>query len=399
MSITFIDSVMGSGKSTYAIKYINQHKYTTKIIVASPILDEVDRYAHNCGIQQPLDIPSKASNLRRLLQRGESVSISHALLLNIDEGMLGEIKAQGYELILDEVIADAINVHYTNKDTLETMVRAGLVNVDPDTQKITWLEAEDYEDHMDVRDACREGEVYAVDNQYIVSHLNTSIFEAFSKVQIMTYMAPYSMLAKLFMVKSVPFNIATLDQGRVVFQTPMYSGKQFASLIHLDNTPRRQLNFKLSVSGQGKLSKTKRNRLSSYTNGFFTRYGKGVRRSERIWTTYRAYAEALVPTGTRPQFDMNNFVQHSAKGTNQYSNASVAAYLVDKHPHPAVEKYLVKHRVPFARGTKSVPGDQGLWALSEMIQWIWRTRIRNKESIRLYVPSKRMKKLLEGWLQ
>ena len=47
-----------------------------------------------------------------------------------------------------------------------------------------------------------------------------------------------------------------------------------------------------------------------------------------------------------------------------------------------------------------------LWALQEMLQYIWRSRIRGNESvtsledrkINLYVPSKRMRTLLEQWL-
>ena len=39
-----------------------------------------------------------------------------------------------------------------------------------------------------------------------------------------------------------------------------------------------------------------------------------------------------------------------------------------------------------------------MFALSEMLQWIWRSRIRQGESINIYVPSKRMRNLLLDWL-
>ena len=42
--------------------------------------------------------------------------------------------------------------------------------------------------------------------------------------------------------------------------------------------------------------------------------------------------------------------------------------------------------------------DQSLYSLSEMVQFIWRSRIRNGEPIDLYVPSKRMRELLIAWL-
>ena len=50
--------------------------------------------------------------------------------------------------------------------------------------------------------------------------------------------------------------------------------------------------------------------------------------------------------------------------------------------------------------------DADLWALQEMLQYIWRSRIRGNENtvnkqdraINLYIPSKRMRNLLEQWL-
>ena len=38
------------------------------------------------------------------------------------------------------------------------------------------------------------------------------------------------------------------------------------------------------------------------------------------------------------------------------------------------------------------------YALSEMIQWIWRTQIRNGEPVCVYMPSKKMRVIVERWL-
>ena len=42
--------------------------------------------------------------------------------------------------------------------------------------------------------------------------------------------------------------------------------------------------------------------------------------------------------------------------------------------------------------------DEDGYALSEMIQWIWRSAIREGKPIQLYIPSKRMRNLLIQWL-
>ena len=38
------------------------------------------------------------------------------------------------------------------------------------------------------------------------------------------------------------------------------------------------------------------------------------------------------------------------------------------------------------------------YALSEMVQWIWRTRVRRGESVHVYMPSGRMRGILKTWL-
>jgi len=42
--------------------------------------------------------------------------------------------------------------------------------------------------------------------------------------------------------------------------------------------------------------------------------------------------------------------------------------------------------------------DAARFALSEMLQFIWRSAIRDNQPIHLYVPSERMRKLLMDWL-
>jgi hypothetical protein len=38
------------------------------------------------------------------------------------------------------------------------------------------------------------------------------------------------------------------------------------------------------------------------------------------------------------------------------------------------------------------------YALSELVQWVWRSAIRDGKEINLYIPSSRMRRLLTDWL-
>lgn len=44
------------------------------------------------------------------------------------------------------------------------------------------------------------------------------------------------------------------------------------------------------------------------------------------------------------------------------------------------------------------PLDRDEYAISEMVQFIWRSSIRNGEEIHLYILSKRMLNLFKSWL-
>ena len=47
---------------------------------------------------------------------------------------------------------------------------------------------------------------------------------------------------------------------------------------------------------------------------------------------------------------------------------------------------------------KGVSVDEDTWALSELIQWVFRSAIRENKEINVYIPSERMRNLLVEWL-
>ena len=51
-----------------------------------------------------------------------------------------------------------------------------------------------------------------------------------------------------------------------------------------------------------------------------------------------------------------------------------------------------------ASAMKGFPVNEDVFALSEMVQWIWRSAIREGNPINIYVPSARMRDLLTRWM-
>ena len=55
-----------------------------------------------------------------------------------------------------------------------------------------------------------------------------------------------------------------------------------------------------------------------------------------------------------------------------------------------IEQFFVAHGVAI---------DEDTWALSELIQWTFRSAIRENKPINIYIPSKRMRDLFIDWLK
>ena len=67
------------------------------------------------------------------------------------------------------------------------------------------------------------------------------------------------------------------------------------------------------------------------------------------------------------------------------------AYLCNNYPNVMLLKIVAKRQ--------EHAFDKDLWALSTMLQFIFRSRLRKGEAINLYIPSSRMRELFKSWLE
>ena len=68
-------------------------------------------------------------------------------------------------------------------------------------------------------------------------------------------------------------------------------------------------------------------------------------------------------------------------------HCSHAVHLSRLHLSPNIKSYLGVGR-EFEKA----------WAVSELIQWVYRTALRNEQPVELYIACAQMKSLLEEWL-
>ena len=108
--------------------------------------------------------------------------------------------------------------------------------------------------------------------------------------------------------------------------------------------------------------------------------------SEIMWTCFKGRSKS--EPSIKGQYK-SRFLASNTRATNKWSQSDVLAYLVNVNPDPNIMNW-------FREWDGNVDEEQ--YALSSMIQWIWRSAIRNDKPVRLYIPSKRMREMLMNWL-
>ena len=82
------------------------------------------------------------------------------------------------------------------------------------------------------------------------------------------------------------------------------------------------------------------------------------------------------------------FVSLGSRATNMYIDKTCLAYLANIYLNPYIAQFF---------NSKGVKVDEDKYALSEMLQWIFRSAVRAENDVNIYIPSKRMRELLQNW--
>jgi hypothetical protein len=109
----------------------------------------------------------------------------------------------------------------------------------------------------------------------------------------------------------------------------------------------------------------------------------GANASNIIWTTKKDYEQKLKGRGFA-----KSFVACNLRATNEHADKWALAYAFNRFLNPYERSFFEDHGITV---------NQDLLAVSDLLQWIWRSRIRKGEPIMLYLPSSRMRSLLKAW--
>lgn len=399
-----IDAVCGAGKTSAVINIIKQSDNDQKFLYITPFLDEVKRIKDSCRSKH-FKSPkfenggTKLDNIKKLFANGDNIVTTHALFQKFDNETIEIIKLNSYTLVMDEVaqVVDDFPITQYDYDNLTNTY----VDIKDDTKQLVWRkEYEDYKGEFDnYKRLCELGSLvhYGGEKKLMVWLFPIKCFNAFTNIYILTYMFKSQLQSWYYDYYGLPYEFLSVDGNSLdtyhlipYEKDKNYIKYDYSKLIHiLDNEKLNRIgedDYSLGSSwyernaGSSIIMKSLKNNIYNYFKNIVHGNSK-----DNIWTTFKDYKSKLKGEGYS-----KGFIPVNSRATNEYKDRFNIAYPVNRFLNPYVKNFFTSNNIEI---------NENGWALSEMLQFIWRSAIRDGKEINVYIPSKRMRNLLKAWIE
>ena len=438
--IEVLESLMGNGKTYATLRYIEQQVLDNPKahwIYCTEYLDEIQvRTTDEKSLcrelwRTPLDTDKTEKLIELLLEpKVKLIAITHALLLIASRNSYinSLFKAKGYNLFLDETI-ELITPYNKVKygDFLVWHSENWFSMVDP-LGKVVWTYNEKTNNGLSTSfdqlalDS-KKGTVHAHITGSSVSlvHIEDEvIFGQFGRVILATYQLEYSLFDAYLRIKNIQ-----KVQSDIVCDKSNTKENIKSRITHYSRHYEKFKNMKMSSTwwnetGKGNstvddiklISNTIRNTGDALgCKGKPERLGFTVP-SERIGTKIaprivhargypaevcfleesdeldKAGKPKLVSTTVKNK-PKSTYIPCNARASEDYKNKVVMIHAYNRYPLVSISNYLKAKGIPFS---------PEVFALNELLQWLWRSAIRDNQPITVSILSDRMRNLFDEWL-
>jgi hypothetical protein len=427
--IKVIDSPPGSGKTSYAIDYINTLADDIRVIYLTPYLDEVKRILGACSSKdfiQPDARKGKGSkliHLIKLVMEGRNIVSTHALFSNITDELINALRINNYVLILDEVfqtvekfdIEEGLKSELTDiitKQDVETLLEKNLISIQED-YSIRWIDIDSQlSKYKHLINMSERGLIYYVNGSLLLWTFPIEVFREgiFDEIYILTHMFEaqlqyyYYNYFELEYTKYVVIEKTTLKNIDSKYE--IVEGESSEHEIKWKENIKKHIHIindsKLNKIGDAYYDSRNHLYKSALSKKWYEdnpalrpvlqknilNFFQNITRSkanERLWTCFKDDVKSIKSR----QISSKSWLACNARATNNYAERTSLAYLINRYVNPFYDDFFAY---------KNIKINQDKYALSELMQWIWRSAIRNGKDIQVYIPSKRMRDLLQEYL-
>ena len=397
--VMIVDEIMGKGKTSSAINFINQSDKDEKFLFITPYLKEVDRIKKKCPerkFREPYFLNGrKLDSIKELIDKGCNIVSTHALFQKFDLEVIDLCRARNYTLIMDEV-TDVVENYNISKDDFN-ILREKFIDVDEMTGLLKWISDDDYHGKFaEEKSLCKLNSLALYGDSIMMWLFPIEVFNAFRKVYILTYMFDAQVQRYYYDYYKLPYKYIYVsgDCPDNYSFTENYTLRSkntydYGELIHilddekLNRIGDREFDLSKTWYDRNKNNTSMKQLKNNITNFFVNK--RRTKTCDNLWTTFKDYKTLLNGKGYG-----RGFVALNMRASNDYADRTSIVYPVNRYLNTGVKNFFLQHNVDV---------DEDGFALSEMVQFIWRSAIRKGEEIYVYIPSIRMRNLLKNWIE
>ena len=389
-------------------------------IYVTPYIDEVERVCSSVTTREIVQPEAtsgrvKGEHLLELVRAKKSIVTTHKLFMDMNDKIASAIFDNNYILILDEVINVVEQVNIQKADLQDILLDSGILTCDSDG-KASWSDkvysGNDKGRFSDIAYYAKSGNLSVLGNDALIWEFPSQIFSMFEQCFILTYMFRGQLQRMYFDLNDIEYEYRSVrknasgEYSLVEYHSEelMQIKKSMADLINLyDGKIHEGLSY-TRLTG-GKRSKALINGLATTTNSILKNQFRAVPKDTIVcifsdtlinggfkMERYVARTDDMLRIQPLRKNQANTYVSVSARATNNFADRHNVAYLVQRNLNPKYVQYFRE------RGVQITQMDMDIYTLSEAIQVIWRSAIRNSEPINLYIADSRVRVIFQKWL-
>ena len=400
--IEVLDAIMGSGKTQGIIKWMLSNP-NNKYLYISPMLKEVEERIPEACESLEFTFPTtedhrtKSQHLLELLTDGCNISFTHSLFSELSQDHLDQIEKQEYVMVIDEEVSliEPYQGKYKKGDIV-SLEEAGHIRVDEDNLgKVEWLwdSMSDGTQYSGLKRLCSIDMLYCSkrSRDMMVTQLPMALVRSAQRTIILSYLFKGSVMESFLKLKGLEVVDFTEVQLMKKTEDVLEQAKSLITFCSLPSTNAVKSYGMSSTWYSTNATKDQLKKVGAAIRAVYRRVGKdNLLVTLPKDNTQKDSSRFLIPKEVNVD---DVFLYCGARATNIYSHKSVALHAYNRYVNKVVKAYLQDYGLEL----DAVPDDDQ-FALSEMVQWLWRTRIRNDQPIDVYILSSRMQRLLSSWL-
>lgn len=396
--VNIVDARMGRGKTAAALRMMKESPPREMFLYITRYPDEVADVCKPIGYADSRgDLYLDVKAVCDAMDRGCNVATTPEVILSAGGELLNVAKRRGFNLVVDGEFNPVRTLEIDKKDA--SLLLNNFLAVEP-TGKAVWKESYYTGNLAPYKGMCDLGALY-INDGILYSVMSPSILKWFNSAWFFMYMFEKSQLNAYldrFGFKYEIYGIVYDDNGPRIMKGPdIPDNIDFRKYIHMSGDPPMNIweertvdtsdaNGRYNEVWTEKLQyddrkmKYVRDRFLAFTRRYFD-----CTQGKLIWTTHDGCESKYYGPNSRFK---ESYIPIRGEDGEPHNDANIVAFLANVFvPRPIYMFYnSINMRLSHQREATIV-----------LLNFLWRSAVRDGKPIVAYIPSKRMRGLLTSW--